>query len=181
MQMTRRDLLAAASATIGTAALPAFAAPRADDVFLLSYFTDKDEGRAGLKLARSDDGFVFSPLGGGRGFLTPEVGKDKLMRDPHITRGPDGTYHMVWTSSWTDPVIGHATSKDLVNWSGQQSIAPMTHEPTARNVWAPETFYDEASETTIVEIDMSRAPTDIGSTKPIGASTPAASGTDSRL
>src|SRR5690606_36510573 len=35
--------------------------------------------------------------------------------------------------------------------------------------------------TTIVERDMRIAPTDIGSTKPIGASTPAASGTETRL
>ena len=37
------------------------------------------------------------------------------------------------------------------------------------------------SATTTVEIDIKIAPTDIGITKPIGASTPAASGTDIRL
>src|SRR5690606_16011987 len=37
------------------------------------------------------------------------------------------------------------------------------------------------SATTIVERDMRIAPTDIGSTNPIGARTPAASGTDIRL
>lgn len=64
------------------------------------------------------------------------------MRDPHITLGPDGFYHMVWTSSWTEPVIGYASSRDLINWSEQRGLTPMAHEPGARNVWAPETFYD---------------------------------------
>ncbi len=140
--MTRRDLLAAAGATIGTAVLPAFAAPRGDDAFLLSYFTDKDEGRAGLKLARSDDGFAFTPLGGGRGFLTPEVGRDRLMRDPHLCQGPDGLWHLVWTSDWFGPVIGHATSHDLMQWSPQQTIPVMTAFKGVRNSWAPETVYD---------------------------------------
>jgi len=73
------------------------------------------------------------------------VGKDKLMRDPSICQGPDGTFHMVWTSSWTDRIIGYASSKDLVNWSEQVSIPVMMHEPEAKNSWAPELFYDNAS------------------------------------
>ena len=64
------------------------------------------------------------------------------MRDPQIVAGPDGLFHMVWTTSWTDPVIGYATSRDLINWSAQRGITPMTLEPTAQNVWAPELFYD---------------------------------------
>ncbi|MGN7161160.1 hypothetical protein [Sphingomonas sp. SAFR-052] len=50
---------------LGGAAFPVWAKD-ADSVLLLSYFTDKDEGRDGLKLARSDDGYRFTPLGGGR-------------------------------------------------------------------------------------------------------------------
>lgn len=52
---------------------------------------------------------------------------------------------MVWTSSWTDRGIGYASSVDLVNWSEQKYIPVMEHEPTARNCWAPELFYDDAS------------------------------------
>jgi hypothetical protein len=129
-------------AALGGAALPAFARTGTDDVFLLSYFTDQDEGRDGLKLARSDDGYVFTPLRGGRGFLKPEVGKDKLMRDPHLSQGPDGLWHLVWTSDWFGPVIGHATSPDLVRWSAQQTIPVMTAFKGVRNSWAPEMIYD---------------------------------------
>ena len=69
------------------------------------------------------------------------------MRDPSICQAPDGTFHMVWTSSWTDRIIGYASSPDLIHWSEQRSIPAMMHEPTAHNCWAPELFYDEPSQT----------------------------------
>ena len=31
--------------------------------------------------------------------MKPEVG-GKLMRDPSIARGKDGTFHLVWTTNW---------------------------------------------------------------------------------
>ncbi|WP_420141426.1 glycoside hydrolase family 43 protein [Sphingomonas sp.] len=148
--VTRRTALAGIGATLSGIAVPAFAQGASDSVFLLSYFTDQDEGRAGLKLARSDDGYVFTPLGGGRGFLTPEVGRDKLMRDPHLLRAPDGLWHLVWTSDWFGPVIGHATSRDLVRWSAQQTIPVMTAFPGVRNSWAPETIYDARADDFVI-------------------------------
>lgn len=144
-RITRRTALASLGAGIGAAALPAIAQPTDDHVFLLSYFTDQDEGRDGLKLARSDDGYRFTPLGGGRGFLKPAVGRDRLMRDPHLSQGPDGLWHLVWTSDWFGPVIGHATSPDLMRWSPQQTIPVMTAFAGVRNSWAPEMIYDPAA------------------------------------
>ena len=113
--------------------------------YLFSYFIG--DSRDGLHLAYSEDGLTWTPLKNGESFLKPNVGKDKLMRDPSICQGPDGTWHMVWTSSWTDRIIGYASSKDLVNWSEQKAIPVMMHEPTAHNCWAPELFYDEPSQT----------------------------------
>jgi hypothetical protein len=112
-----------------------------DQCFLFSYF--RDNGADGLHLAYSYNGLVWQTLKSGESLLQPTVGKDKLMRDPQIISGPDGLFHLVWTTSWAEPVIGYATSKDLINWSEQRAIRPMTHEPTARNVWAPELFYDD--------------------------------------
>lgn len=109
--------------------------------YLFSYFTGNGEG--GLHLAYSYDGLKWESLKGGDSFLKPEVGTDKLMRDPSVCVGPDGLFHMVWTSSWTDRIIGHASSPDLINWSKQQSIPVMMHEPEAKNSWAPEIFYNE--------------------------------------
>jgi alpha-L-fucosidase len=68
------------------------------------------------------------------------------MRDPSIVRGPDGTWHLVWTTAWRDDLgFGYAHSKDLVHWSEQKFIPAMTNEPTTASVWAPELFYDDGS------------------------------------
>lgn len=113
------------------------------NVFLFSYF--KGNGEDGLHLAYSKDGYKWNALKNDESFLTPMVGKDKLMRDPCIIKGGDGLYHMVWTVSWTDKGIGYANSKDLKNWSEQKFIPVMAHENSTRNTWAPEVTYDPVS------------------------------------
>lgn len=112
-------------------------------VYVFSYFVDN--GQDGLHYAVSRDGLHWKALRNGASFLAPQIGKDKLMRDPCIVKGPDGTFHMVWTTGWWDRTIGHASSKDLVNWSEQQTIPVMEAEPTAKNSWAPEVYYDKTS------------------------------------
>lgn len=107
--------------------------------YLFSSF--RGNGEDGLHLAYSHDGLKWTALNNDKSFLKPEVGT-KLMRDPCICRGPDGTFHMVWTSGWWDKGIGIAHSKDLINWSEQKFLGVMEHEPTAVNCWAPEIFYD---------------------------------------
>jgi len=73
------------------------------------------------------------------------------MRDPSITRGKDGTYHMVWTTDWKGGNgFGYASSKDLMHWSSQQYIPVMKHEPDVINVWAPEIFYDDEQDRYII-------------------------------
>lgn len=114
---------------------------QAQDIFLFSYFTGN--GEDGLHLAYSSDGLTWEALGKGRSFLSPEVGKDKLMRDPCIIKGNDGFFHMVWTTGWWDRHIGYASSRDLIHWSEQKAIAVMEHEPEAKNCWAPEILYDK--------------------------------------
>lgn len=111
--------------------------------YLFSYF--KGNGEDGLHLAYSDDGYKWQSLKKDASFLTPEVGKDKLMRDPCIIKGGDGLYHMVWTVSWTDKGIGYASSKDLIHWSKQEFLPVMEHEKDTRNTWAPEITYDEVN------------------------------------
>ena len=115
------------------------------DVYMFSYFIGN--GEDGLHLAYSYDGLKWETLNNGQSFLTPELGKDKLMRDPSICQAPDGTFHMVWTTGWWDKTIGYASSKDLIKWSEQKVIPVMMHEAEAKNSWAPELFYDDATET----------------------------------
>ncbi len=111
-------------------------------VYMFSYF--KDNGQDGLHLAYSMDGLAWTALKNDSSLLKPAVAKDKLMRDPCIIRGADNKFHMVWTVSWNDGGIGYASSADLLHWSEQQFIPVMKDEPTARNCWAPEIFYDAA-------------------------------------
>lgn len=113
------------------------------NAYLFAYFVGN--GEDGLHLAYSYDGLEWKALKDGKSFLTPTVGKDRLMRDPSIVQGPDGVFRMVWTSGWWDRGIGYASSKDLVHWSDQQNIPVMEYEPTAKNAWAPELFYDKKS------------------------------------
>ncbi len=77
--------------------------------YLFSYFTGN--GEDGLHFARSEDGTRWRRVADGRSFLAPAVGT-KLMRDPSVTRGPDGQYHLVWTTGWWD----HA-AEYLVVWA----------------------------------------------------------------
>lgn len=118
------------------------------DGYVFTYF--KGNGEDGLHLAYSEDGYKWEALKKDASFLTPEVGKDKLMRDPCVIKGGDGLYHMVWTVSWTDKGIGYASSKDLIHWSKQEFIPVMVHEKNARNTWAPEITYDEKSKTYMI-------------------------------
>lgn len=144
MDAKRIVLLGVAAAALqwtGLSAAGATSDSRAGEVLLFSYF--KGNGEDGLHLAWSADGLKWTPLKNDTSFLKPTVGNDKLMRDPCILRGPDGLFHMVWTVSWKERGIGYANSKDLMRWSPQKYIPVMEHEPTARNCWAPELFYDE--------------------------------------
>ena len=54
--------------------------------YLFSYFIN--DSRDGLRLAYSYDGLNWTALNGGKSYLTPAVGKDKLMRDPSICQAP---------------------------------------------------------------------------------------------
>ena len=125
---------------LGNALLPESAASLAGRAYLFSYFIGN--GEDGLHFAWSRDGYMWQALNGGRSYLKPEVGESKLMRDPCLLRGPDGTFHLVWTTAWQGRTIGHASSKDLIKWSPQQSIPVMAHEPAALNCWAPEIVWD---------------------------------------
>ncbi|MEW6249597.1 MAG: glycoside hydrolase family 43 protein [Planctomycetota bacterium] len=114
-----------------------------EECWVFAYFVGN--GEDGLHLATSTDALTWTPVAGGRSLLQPQVGSQKLIRDPSLARGPDGVFHLVWTVSWNDRVIGHASSRDLIEWSEQEELPVMVHEFAARNAWAPEVYYDEPS------------------------------------
>lgn len=104
----------------------------------------REPANEGLRMLYSKDGYHWNRFD--TVFLKPMVGKEKIMRDPSMIQGPDGVFHLVWTTEWKgNNGFGYASSKDLVHWSEEQYIPVMQHEPTAVNVWAPELFYDAAA------------------------------------
>jgi predicted GH43/DUF377 family glycosyl hydrolase len=115
----------------------------ADDVFLLSYF--KGNGETGVYLAASEDGLTFKDLNEGQPiFLPPQWAGQNLTRDPSIVYR-DGSFHMVWTSSWTGECFGAATSPDLKQWSPPVQVQPFKNWPANDrpiNTWAPEVHWD---------------------------------------
>jgi hypothetical protein len=123
-------------------ALRAVAAEVGSPHYVFAFF--RDNGEAGVHLAMSGDALNWRELNGGKPVLIPQVG-GKLTRDPSVCRGPDGAYHMVWTTSWKDNGFGVAHSTNLLDWSGQQFVPVNDGEPKARNTWAPEIFYDDAT------------------------------------
>ena len=106
--------------------------------FLFCYFFGNGDG---LHLAWSSDGLQMTPLANDAIFLKPSIGGG-LMRDPCIRQGPDGVYHLVWTTGWWDKGFGVSSSPDLVHWGPQQFVDVNKDNPTAINTWAPELFYN---------------------------------------
>ncbi|WP_316818082.1 glycoside hydrolase family 43 protein [Pedobacter nyackensis] len=103
----------------------------------------------GLRMLYSYDGYKWNDLN--KILLKPEIGKEKIMRDPSMIQGPDGVFHLVWTCGWKgERGFGYASSKDLRNWSAQQFIPVLQNEPTTVNVWAPELFYDDVKKEYVI-------------------------------
>ena len=129
------------------APVTASSAAKPDSVYLFTSFRNGDQKF--LRFLYSEDGYHWTNVPGT--FLEANVGTAKQIRDPSLARGPDGTFHLVWTAGWHDGEgFGYASSKDLIHWSEQQFVPVMTNEPTTVNVWAPELFYDVKGEQFII-------------------------------
>jgi len=100
------------------------------DPLLFVYF--KEPANMGAFFAISNDGYHWQPLNGGKPWL-PIEHSGELMRDPFLTRGPVGEFHLVWTWAWRGTSFGYAHSPDLVHWSEQQEIPLMASVPGANN------------------------------------------------
>ncbi len=115
-----------------------------ESVYMFSYFNGNGDG---LHLAYSVDGLQWTALHNDSVLLVPELGKDKLMRDPSIVQDENGTFHMVWTTGWWDQGFGYAHSQDLKNWSEQLYVPAMEGYEGTKNTWAPELFYNKKDST----------------------------------
>jgi hypothetical protein len=115
-------------------------APAANDAYLFTYFTKN--GEDGLHLAWSSDGYKWEALNAGQSYLTPTVGKSKLLRTPGIVLGNGGVYHLVWATGVNDTGIGHSSTRDFIHWTAQQEIPVMASKPGTLNVASPQIIYN---------------------------------------
>ncbi len=124
---------------------------QSSDAYLFTSF--RGNGEDGVYFALSRDGYRWTPLNDNKPWLKPQPA-GMLMRDPCIALGPNGVYHMLWTWGWRRDEsglrIGHASSRDLIEWSPQQPIPILPGEPAARNAWAPEMYYDRRNRSWLI-------------------------------
>lgn len=134
--------------------------------YLMVFFTDPTHD---LFMATSPDGYTFTAVNDGK----PVVGGDSIaeqrgIRDPHISRGPDGAFYLAMTdlhifgkqkglrdTQWERPEEQYGwgnnrglvlmKSYDLVNWTRSNLRIDRLFPETFGDIgcaWAPETTYD---------------------------------------
>ena len=133
--------------------------------YLLVYFKDQSQS---AYFAISADGYTFTDINGGQPVLFgAQLAEQKGVRDPHITRGPDGAFYLVMTdlhifgkragyrdTDWERPVAKYGwgnnraivlmKSYDLIHWTHSDFRVDKAF-PELGDIdcsWAPETIYD---------------------------------------
>ncbi|HEX5400000.1 MAG TPA: glycoside hydrolase family 43 protein, partial [Verrucomicrobiae bacterium] len=135
--------------------------------YLLVYFKDQTQS---AYMAISRDGYTFVDLNHGQPIFDGALlAEQKGVRDPHITRGPDGAFYLAMTdlhifgqragyrtNQWQRPAEKYGwgnnraivlmKSWDLVRWTHSDFRVDQAF-PELGDIdcsWAPETIYDEA-------------------------------------
>ena len=133
--------------------------------YLLVYFKDPTHS---AYFAVSKDGYTFTDVNGGQPiFIGSQLAEQKGVRDPHITRGPDGAFYLAMTdlhifgqragyrdSAWERPLAKYGwgnnralvlmKSYDLIHWTHSDFRVDKAF-PELGDIdcsWAPETIYD---------------------------------------
>ena len=133
--------------------------------YLLVYFKDQDQS---AYMAISSDGYTFTDVNNGNPvFLGTLLAEQKGVRDPHITRGPDGAFYLAMTDlhafgkragfrdteferpaekyGWgNNRAIVLMKSYDLIHWTHSDFRVDKAF-PELGDIdcsWAPQTVYD---------------------------------------
>ena len=134
--------------------------------YLMVYFKDQTQS---AYMAVSRDGYTFTDLNGGKPiFDGSKLAEQKGVRDPHITRGPDGGFYLAMTdlhifgqyagyrkTKWQRPeekygwgnnrAIVLMKSYDLIHWTHSDFRVDKAF-PELGDIdcsWAPQTVYDQ--------------------------------------
>ena len=149
-----------------------------DDAYLFVYFTDPTHS---LFMATSYDGYTFKAVNGGKPVINGrEVAEQQGIRDPHITRGPDGAFYLAMTdlhifaqreglreTEWERDGAKYGwgnnrglvlmKSYDLVNWTRSNVRIDKAFKKKFGDIgcaWAPETVYDEDKDRMMIYFTM---------------------------
>ena len=141
--------------------------------YLLVYFKDQSQS---AYFAISSDGYTFTDVNGGQPvFIGSELAEQKGVRDPHITRGPDGAFYLAMTDlhvfgkragfrdteferpaekyGWgNNRAIVLMKSYDLIHWTHSDFRVDKAF-PELGDIdcaWAPQTIYDPAKKKMMV-------------------------------
>lgn len=74
--------------------VPFISTAQPDYDYVFTYFDGSQNN--GLKLAGSNNGYSWTPIGGVN--FSPRIGQWKIFLDPSFDKGPDGKFHLAWTT-----------------------------------------------------------------------------------
>ncbi|WP_088654828.1 immunoglobulin-like domain-containing protein [Geofilum rhodophaeum] len=133
--------------------------------YLFSYFIGNGPGEEAIFYALSDDGYNFKALNNNQPIAAADtISSRGGVRDPHILRGPDGSFYMVVTDlyvprdGWSgNNAMVFLKSDDLINWTHSvvniAELFPNEYGDVLR-VWAPQSYYDEEKGKMMVYFSM---------------------------
>lgn len=139
------------------------------EAYLLVYFTDPTHS---LFMALSPDGYTFTDVNQAQPIVAGDtIASQKGIRDPHISRGPDGAFYVVMTdlhifakqhgyreTTWERPQEKYdwgnnrgfvlMKSYDLINWTHSNFLFDEAFDGFEEIgcAWAPQTIYDPVEE-----------------------------------
>lgn len=147
------------------------------EAYLLVYFKDNTHS---LHFALSTDGYTFTSVNDGNPVMSGDtIASQKGIRDPHISRGPDGAFYIAMTdlhlfakqlgyreTTWERPGEKYdwgnnrgfvlMKSTDLVNWTHSNFLFDEAFDELKEIgcAWAPETIYDPIEEKMMIYFTM---------------------------
>ncbi|AXP81488.1 hypothetical protein CJ739_2415 [Mariniflexile rhizosphaerae] len=151
--------------------------PKDMSSYLMVYFKDDDHS---LHMALSTDGYSFTDVNQGKAVVSGDtIASQQGIRDPHITRGPDGAFYVVMTdlhifgkeqglrdTQWERPVEKYdwgnnrgfvlMKSYDLIHWTHSNFLFHEAFEgyEDMGCAWAPQAIYDPKEKKMMVYFTM---------------------------
>lgn len=164
---------------VSCAKKPEVSIPTEEDMqaYLFTFYTDATHS---IHMAISHDGYTFTALNDGYPVIAGDtIADQKGVRDPHLYRGPDGSFYMVMTdlhifakekgyreTEWERPdeLYGWGNNRgfvfmkstDLINWT-RHNVFIEDLFPQLENIgcaWAPQTIYDTDEDKLMVYFSM---------------------------